>query len=662
MAASGFYIDVGAGDPEIDSVTKLFYDAGWAGINIEPGPDIERLREARPRDTNLELAITTQQGQAVMSISAPYGGLSSLRPQSSAALPAGFSWTKKLVETARLEDVLTEHEPVGEIDFLKIDVEGLEGDVLESFDPLAIRPKVLVVEAVSPLTNQPSHEDWEPRLRRARYVCAAFDGVNRFYVPIEHEALVPALKYPISALDRFVKRQHPDTKSEDSDFFDVWAGTDVGFEQLDAALREKDAAIEAMESTLSWRATRPLRVLRRAQLRRSAPEPDLQRPATSAASARLRSAFAARLDACTALLESDERPSRLDTAQSLEEALARFRAAIASTSASHASVAWLALLCVTGSYPLEADVNSAVRVLRMDGADELVQRMAETFRVALKTNATSESLLDIASDEVLIDVTRIVSSDLHTGIQRVAREVVSRWIKTHPTAQLACYDEQGDVLRRLASQERQRILHWQDAAWRVGQPGRKASTDPLRQSARPLALSGRHPDLPDGRVVRLLRGIADASVHRSLALIGFDLIPTISAETVAPGVSELFSKYLSLVRRVDRVSTISRQSADDFRGFTSMLAGLGVRGPEVRSDPLPTVAPSLGSTEIETVRVALGLGALPLVLVVGSHEPRKNHALLLEAAERLWRSGHSFELAFVGGSGWMTRPRLRQVG
>ena len=41
----GFYVDVGAGNPVDDSVTKLFYDKGWHGINIEPIPHIYKELE-----------------------------------------------------------------------------------------------------------------------------------------------------------------------------------------------------------------------------------------------------------------------------------------------------------------------------------------------------------------------------------------------------------------------------------------------------------------------------------------------------------------------------------------------------------------------------------------------------------------------------------------
>ena len=53
----GFYADVGAGEHEVDSVTRAFYERGWSGINIEPlDRYFDKLREARPRDTNLKVA------------------------------------------------------------------------------------------------------------------------------------------------------------------------------------------------------------------------------------------------------------------------------------------------------------------------------------------------------------------------------------------------------------------------------------------------------------------------------------------------------------------------------------------------------------------------------------------------------------------------------
>jgi hypothetical protein len=62
----GFYIDVGANDPEKDSVTKLFYDQGWRGVNIEPSPEwFARLTEARVRDINIQAVASNQPGHHV---------------------------------------------------------------------------------------------------------------------------------------------------------------------------------------------------------------------------------------------------------------------------------------------------------------------------------------------------------------------------------------------------------------------------------------------------------------------------------------------------------------------------------------------------------------------------------------------------------------------
>src|SRR4051794_3212736 len=53
----GFYNDVGANDPIVDSVTLAFYERGWRGINVEPMRQYhDRLVASRPRDTNLGVA------------------------------------------------------------------------------------------------------------------------------------------------------------------------------------------------------------------------------------------------------------------------------------------------------------------------------------------------------------------------------------------------------------------------------------------------------------------------------------------------------------------------------------------------------------------------------------------------------------------------------
>jgi hypothetical protein len=63
-AEARFCIVVGANDPEKDSVTKLFYEQGWHGINIEPSPEwFARLTESRVRDINIQAAALNKSGE-----------------------------------------------------------------------------------------------------------------------------------------------------------------------------------------------------------------------------------------------------------------------------------------------------------------------------------------------------------------------------------------------------------------------------------------------------------------------------------------------------------------------------------------------------------------------------------------------------------------------
>lgn len=80
---------------------------------------------------------------------------------------------------------LCEAHDITQIDFLKIDVEGAEGDVLAGLDLARLRPKVICLEAVAPGTMAPNWAGWEPMLLAANYEFVLFEGLNRFYVARE---------------------------------------------------------------------------------------------------------------------------------------------------------------------------------------------------------------------------------------------------------------------------------------------------------------------------------------------------------------------------------------------------------------------------------------------------------------------------------------------
>ena len=126
LEAPGFYVDVGAGDPIDCSVTKLFYDHGWSGVNIEPGPRSALLEEGRPRDVNLRIAVSRVEGPREFWVSSRYWGLSTLHPPPPSGLPSGCSLERVTVESQPLWRILEANAHSREIDFMMIDVEGAE--------------------------------------------------------------------------------------------------------------------------------------------------------------------------------------------------------------------------------------------------------------------------------------------------------------------------------------------------------------------------------------------------------------------------------------------------------------------------------------------------------------------------------------------------------
>lgn len=203
LVETGFYIDVGAADPSVYSVTRAFYDMGWNGINIEPLPHhVAALAEARPRDINLECAAGSHCGTLRL-WETDVVGWATARPDFIERLTAdGHRGAYLSVEMRTLEAVCAEHAPAA-IHFLKIDVEGLERDVLLGCDFSRFRPWIVVVEATRPNSTEETHGEWEGILLAADYRLVYADGLNRFYLAVEHEDLADAFRYPPNVFDRF---------------------------------------------------------------------------------------------------------------------------------------------------------------------------------------------------------------------------------------------------------------------------------------------------------------------------------------------------------------------------------------------------------------------------------------------------------------------------
>jgi len=210
----GFYIDVGAWDPVIESVTKAFYDRGWSGINIEPSRTyFEKLAAERPRDINLMVAAGNKVG-LIDFYEILETGLSTANKEFAAHFArTGYQVQEYQVPCLPLATIC-EANGVQEIHFLKIDVEGMEAEVVEGCNFARFRPWIIVIEAIDPVHQKPVEPMWEGILFEHGYELVYYDGLNRFYLARERAELKKAFTAPPGIFDGFVRYSEWELRKE----------------------------------------------------------------------------------------------------------------------------------------------------------------------------------------------------------------------------------------------------------------------------------------------------------------------------------------------------------------------------------------------------------------------------------------------------------------
>lgn len=317
----------------------------------------------------------------------------------------------------------------------------------------------------------------------------------------------------------------------------------------------------------------------------------------------------------------------------------RFRQLLAPADA---SAVWLALSVLEARLATTAEVRRTVRAIRLDGVDAAFgarpAQVARTWWAGFRPRPEVRVLVDV----VLVDVDHTARTGLATGIQRVARETVKRWNAAHGVT-LVGWGGHHRHLRLLSPAEIDRALTGDGAPEAADEP------DVVVVPWESIYLL---PELsPEGPRNERLAALAQFARCRT-GVIGFDCVPMTTAETTALGVSEAFASNLAAVRHMDTISTISAAAGTEYGGWRTMLSSVGQKGPEISVDLLPSEVPASHPSDLEAARERLLVAGMPMVLCVGSHEPRKNHLALLHAAELLWREGLRFNLVLVGGRGW----------
>ncbi len=185
LSTEGFFVEVGANDPKNLSQTWLLERVGWRGILVEPLPEkCELLRAERPNSTVCPVAVSSEEktGQADFHVLGEFSSLE--RNLNDNRLVYGSTIR---VNVVTLDSVLNDAK-VGRVDFLSIDTEGTEYDVLRGFDAGRYKPSLIMVEDLAYTLRL--HD----LLRSMRYRLVRRTGFNNWYVPDDSPLKVPLIQ------------------------------------------------------------------------------------------------------------------------------------------------------------------------------------------------------------------------------------------------------------------------------------------------------------------------------------------------------------------------------------------------------------------------------------------------------------------------------------
>lgn len=178
----GYFVEVGANAPVEGSQSWQFEQAGWNGVLVEPQPDLAAKLMAKRRAKVVAAACSSPKNAGRLMTLYVLGPHSSLNPE--LAVTGVEAETAIKVPVRTLDDILEEAGAPRPLDFVSIDVEGHEVDVLAGFDIGRWRPRLILME--DHITNLEAHRS----VTRAGYALIRRTGPNGWYVP---QAAAPRL-------------------------------------------------------------------------------------------------------------------------------------------------------------------------------------------------------------------------------------------------------------------------------------------------------------------------------------------------------------------------------------------------------------------------------------------------------------------------------------
>ncbi|HAM21505.1 MAG TPA: hypothetical protein DCQ04_04380 [Actinobacteria bacterium] len=316
------------------------------------------------------------------------------------------------------------------------------------------------------------------------------------------------------------------------------------------------------------------------------------------------------------------------------------------------SLAWLTHIAVAARYPSTEELQAFQTESVVAGPPAaLAQLLADSSSRRPTVAQTAE--LELVTD-VVVDATSTSHRDAQTGIPRVVRECVPRWANRAPL-RLIVWDPSG-AFRPPTEHERWRIMDF------VPREQSKLSAEIDHTILVPwqTVVVVPEPTAQPGRS-RALACLGEYSGN-DLAGIFYDAIYLSLPDTFPDEMRVRMPNYTPTFRACKRISTISHTVKGDLTGLLTAFSNAGFGGQRIHAHPLPVSADEVQPEDAEQNLQRLdSVPGFPLVLSVGSFEPRKNQLMTIRAAELLWREGMQFQLAFIGWDSWNAEITSREI-
>jgi glycosyltransferase involved in cell wall biosynthesis len=256
--------------------------------------------------------------------------------------------------------------------------------------------------------------------------------------------------------------------------------------------------------------------------------------------------------------------------------------------------------------------------------------------------------------QLLVDISELVQRDAKSGIQRVVRSVLKEWLN-HPPAGCRIEPVYATVEQGYRYARRFTLGF-------LGCPDVALQDEPVDYASGDVFLGI---DLQP-EVVPAHRAFYQALRRQGVQVqfVVYDLLCVLMPQYFVPGAADGFSRWLEVVAESDGAICISRAVADELDKWVKE------NGP-VRQRPFKIDWAHLGADvdnshpikglPVDGAKTLEQLRARPSFLMVGTLEPRKGHAQVLDAFEQLWPLGVDANLVIVGKQGWMLEERVARL-